>query len=304
MATTSNLSNTLEVHAADNCDADSICSNTGTGSDQQNNCIDSECTNAGDHSFQRNRCEHTNTELILDCSNEGNRSVQGNTCISANEATCKNLGDDSTQNNLCAYEGLGTCSNMGDGSTQTNNCTLVYCSNSGDNSKQTTSCIGKEDVFHQAGGSCDNQGSGSTQTVTCIDVGSQPPSGDCGNLGDQSTQSITCARMERGCSNAANPENPTAMSVNCADGGACRNLWLGEGSVTQSITCHKSVCANDAFSSGTTQITMCNNAGGFFPEGCGNTGRDTTVLANGAPCKSGAPRTTTICQPGRTITIP
>ena len=93
--------------------------------------------------------------------------------------------------------------------TQTNNCTLVYCSNSGDNSKQTTNCIGKEDVFHQAGGSCDNQGSGSTQTVNCVDVGSQPPSGDCGNLGDQSTQSITCARMERGCSSAVNPAGPS-----------------------------------------------------------------------------------------------
>ena len=110
--------------------------------------------------------------------------------------------------------------------------------------------------------------------------------------------------MERGCSSAVNPAGSSTTSVTCADGGACRNLWLGSGSVTQTIICHKSVCANDAFSSWTTQTTICNNAGGFFPEGCGNTGIDTTVLANGAPCDSGAAKTTTICQPGRTFTIP
>ena len=301
LATTAiGLSNTsLNVYAADSCDPTSTCTNTGSGSTQVNNCRESVCSNSGDESTQNNNCVGIGTVGFFNgCSNDGRGSSQANECTSTGRGNCFNIGDGSKQTNNCIF---AFCSNRGDNSIQNNNCRAkedplggpsIVCGNRGDGSTQNLNCIRGGNLF------CQNEGQGSTMNLNCVDVGKS-----CSQSGD-GKMNLNCARMEVGCSNAANPNNPSEMGVNCADGGACRNLWLGSGSVTQTITCHKSVCANQARSSGTTQTTICNNAGGFFPEGCGNTGRDTTVLANGAPCKSGTPRTTTICQPGRTFTIP
>jgi hypothetical protein len=293
------LSNTsLKVFAADNCDPTSTCTNSGSGSTQVNNCRESVCSNSGDESTQNNNCVGIGTVGFGGgCSNDGRESTQANQCTSTGRGTCYNIGDGSKQTNNCVF---GFCSNIGDkNSIQNNNCRAkenplggpnTVCENRGDGSTQNVNCIDVSVL-------CQNQGHGSTMNLNCVDVGKS-----CSQSGD-GKMNLNCARMEVGCSNANNPGNPSEMNVICADGGACRNLWLGKGSVTQTIICHKSVCANEARSSGTTQTTICNNAGGFDPEGCGNTGRDTTVLANGAPCNSGAPRTTTICQPGRTFTI-
>jgi len=152
---------------------------------------------------------------------------------------------------------------------------------------------------------CKNEGDGSNMNMNCAYTG-----GSCSQTGDGSTMNMNCARMEVGCSNAANPGNPSKMSVDCANGGACRNLWLGSGgSDTQFLILNLSkvgvlYSVVPQRGQGTTQTTICNSAGGFFPEGCANEGRDTTVLANGAQCSSGAPGTTTVCQPGRTLTFP
>jgi hypothetical protein len=300
LATTVILSSILyiKVYAADNCDAESICTNTGIGSTQSNNCTQTKCTNEGDGSIQNNKC--TSIGIGQGCNNRGDGSIQNNVCSDSGLGTCDNSGDSSIQNNVCPSSNLEIfCVNGGDNSNQNINCNRIgggTCRNSGDGSSMSMNCL-------DVGGFCSNEGSGSSMSMNCAYTGE---TGSCSQHGIGSTFNMNCARMEQGCSNFANPSG-SSMNVNCVDGGACRNFWTGnDGSVTQSLTCHKSVCANDARPglSGTTQTTICNNAGGFFPEGCVNTGRDTTVLANGAPCKSGAPRTTTICQPGRTFTIP
>jgi hypothetical protein len=294
LATTANgLSNTFQVYAADNCDAESICTNTGTGSDQQNNCVDSRCLNRGDHSVQNNRCVHAKIERSFGCSNIGDRSIQNNNCIATEFAECQNIGDGSTQNNWCKGE-RQVCLNSGHGSSQNNLCLDTICSNSGfnSNSNQNNNCVNRDQKVHR----CINQGD-SNQINNCLDA-------SCDNgPNSPSDQSITCARITLLCSNFGNNANQNMV---CANTDRCLVTRQGfeepTGILTQNTICNITSCVADSRSgTANTQTTICNGAADAF---CENYERDTTVLANGAPCKSGAPSTTTICQPGRTFTIP
>ena len=67
---------------------------------------------------------------------------------------------------------------------------------------------------------------------------------------------------------------------------------------TQNIACQRTFCFNVGDS--TTQSTFCQSS-----ESCENTGINTNVMSNSAPCSSNEPDTTTFCQLGRTpIVIP
>ena len=97
------------VYAIDNCDPTSTCTNTqtGTGNNQENNCIKSStCSNAatGNENKQNNRCESVRPRGQIGCINigEGDGNTQKNDCNSVGEF-CRNfaIANDNTQTTRC-----------------------------------------------------------------------------------------------------------------------------------------------------------------------------------------------------------
>ena len=278
-----------ETFAANNCvDVQPDCTNSGTGSTQNNNCVNVNtqlvsCKNIGDGSTQNNNCVDIKSVggFFARCGNAGEGSIQNNNCIGVSSNGCNNIGDGSTQNNNCVRMSA-ECDNFGKGSIQDNNCIdfplgQTGCRNSGDGSTQNNICTNINDA-------CDNSGSGGSQKNICSNIGSQDQG--CWTNGDSSTQTNICANtpsdFERGC------------EINGGNGSPDK---------VQSNTCVGTNCLTQDFRPiENTQVTKCANAGGT-EDRCLNTGDHTTVIGT-VPCKSGSPHTITICVPGKTIVRP
>lgn len=217
-------------------------------------------------------------------------------CI--NTPTCENIGTNiDAQNNNCIDVG-SYCRNFVTHTnppaplpplpnTQNINCARVtqVCSNGANGgSAQNINCarMTLESCINGA-----NPGAGSTQNVNCADI-----VGQCSNTGSDSTQNVNCGRTGF-CDNSA---IKSTQNLNCANSPLfCDNSGIGS---TQNLNCQSADCFNqwhNRDAPGNSQTTSCNSA-----NLCSNTGDHTNVLSNGAPCSSGSPHTTTICQPGRT----
>lgn len=193
----------------------------------------------------------------------------------SNTPSCNNFGIGSRQNIVCNNVRVD-CTNSGSGSTQDIDCTQsISCGNTGDGSTQSMKCQGPQ---------CHNNGDGSTQKIFCTGEANQ---GSCSTIGTGTTQSIDCTNL------------PSSLPQCFSSNG------FGKHPATQTTICQRTTCTTQFSESpidNNVQNTNCNNVGG----GCVNDGDHTNVYGSGisGSCHSGAPRTTTICQPGRTAVIP
>ena len=120
MATTSTLSSTFKVYAADNCDATSTCTNTqaGIGNTQNNDCYrNSKCENFvdvdGNFNRQNNNCLRTEqcANAVEIAPDTGSLNSQDVNCVNSNECdnTIGDNTDSSTQHLVCS--GTDLCHN-------------------------------------------------------------------------------------------------------------------------------------------------------------------------------------------------
>ena len=129
-ATTSSLSSSFKVYAANNCDATSICTNNPGSDTQLNNCT------------RRSTCLNTDFASL---------NTQNNNCSDGSFCANNALGNSNTQNLNCAR--VNQCVNIEFGSSSTQN---TACVNSGNcfivdfQYSQNTAC--------QSTGSCRNEG--------------------------------------------------------------------------------------------------------------------------------------------------
>ena len=104
-ATTSSLSDSFKVYAANNCDASSICTNNPGSDTQLNNCTRlSTCLN---NDFASLNTQNNNCSDGSFCANNalGNSNTQNLNCARVNQCVNIEFGSSSTQNTACANSG-------------------------------------------------------------------------------------------------------------------------------------------------------------------------------------------------------